>query len=375
MNIDQIIELQEQAWHLQSEGKLEEAALACREALRLVEEAEGDVSPDIANLLNDLAEIESDRQNFRGALELAKRAQAITDTLGDNFTGETAGQVKGRTLRLLGTIHTRLSDYVQAETVLQTALAAAVAEFGEASAETAAARNDLGVLYKHWGGFDEALQLYEQALHSIDAESPQAGTLHHNIGGILHAQGKYAAAEAPARKAWDISRTQLGEEDPRTMVDAVAYAAVLDGLERYGESEPIYRTALRIIERVQGTDHFEIAAILHNLAALLAAHGRYAEAEQAYRRALVIKENLLGHHAVETALTRHNLGSMLCSLGRRQEALPLLESAVAVLEKKLMPCHPGLVRARENLKSAIQDNKAELCACLSFYTSCRHGRG
>ena len=87
---------------------------------------------------------------------------------------------------------------------------------------------------------------------------------------------------------------------------------------------------------------------------ILAARGRYAEAEQAYRRASVIKENLLGPHAVETALTRHNLGSMLCSLGRRQEALPLLESAAAVLEKKLMPCHPGFLRARENLQSAIQ---------------------
>src|SRR5437868_4871191 len=38
MNADRAIELQEQAWRLQAEGKLDEAFLACGEALRLMEE-------------------------------------------------------------------------------------------------------------------------------------------------------------------------------------------------------------------------------------------------------------------------------------------------------------------------------------------------
>ena len=64
MNAGRAIELQEQAWSLQAEGKLDQALIACREALRLMEESEGPDSPDAANLLNDLAEIENDRQNF-----------------------------------------------------------------------------------------------------------------------------------------------------------------------------------------------------------------------------------------------------------------------------------------------------------------------
>jgi len=357
MNFDQAIELQEQAWSLQSQGKLEEASMACREALRLVEEAEGTWSPDIANLLNDLAEIECDRQSFREALKLAKRAQTIVRRVGDGFRGETAQRIWVRTLRLLGTIRTTLGEYAHAETDLQSALAITLCEFGEASVETAEARNDLGVLYKHWGRFEEALRLYENALQSIGKESPEAGTLYHNIGGILHAQGKYAAAEEPARKAWDISRGRLGEDDPKAMVDAVAYAAVLDGLERYEESEPIYHRALKIFEMGHNPDHFEIAATLHNLAALLATSRRYGEAEQSYRRALAIKQKLLGADAVETPLTGHNLGSMLLSLGRSQEGLPLLKSAVAVLEKNLVPRHPCLLRARENMLNAIREHR------------------
>ena len=77
MTIERAIELQEQSWTLQAEGKLDEASCACREALRLIDLSEGANSPDVANLLNDLAEIEQERQNFAEALALAERARSI----------------------------------------------------------------------------------------------------------------------------------------------------------------------------------------------------------------------------------------------------------------------------------------------------------
>jgi hypothetical protein len=73
MTVARAVELQEQSWTLEAEGKLDEASCACREALRLMECAEGRDSPDVANLLNDLAEIEQERQNFAEALALAMR--------------------------------------------------------------------------------------------------------------------------------------------------------------------------------------------------------------------------------------------------------------------------------------------------------------
>lgn len=354
MNVERAIELQEQAWRLQADGKLEDALIACREAMRLIEESEGPDSPDVANVLNDLAEIESERQNFLTALALAGRSQAIADAMGDRFAGETAARIRIRTLGLLGAVRRTLGDYARAEADLQNAVVTAAAEFGDASREVAEARNNLGVLYKHLGRFDEARILYEQALRSIGGESVEGALIYHNIGGILHAQGNFSAAEEPARKAWDISRRLLGEDDRQTIVDAAAYAAVLDGLERYNESEPIYRRALAFFETAYGPYHYEVAANLHNLAALLAARGHYQEAEEHYRRALAIKEKLLGAESPDVALTRHNLGNMLNRAGRHAEAVPLLENAVAVLEKRLTPRHPHLMLARENLQNAIR---------------------
>ena len=386
MNTGRAIELQEQAWSLQAEGKLEEALLACRQALRIMEEAEGPDSPDVANLLNDLAEIEEQRQNFAAALALAGRARAIEDVLGrprpdgrgwkwrpspapeggghvisenapgDRFAGETAARIRARTLALLGTIRRVQGDYAGAESDLKMALAVA-AEFGEASEEAAEARNNLAVLYKYWGRFEDGLRLYEEALHSILAVHGEAclasAVIYHNIGGILHSQGDFAAAEEPGRKAWDISRQIMGEDDPRTMLDAAAYAAILDGLERYGESERIYRRALATFEKAIGPEHYEVAATLHNLAAVLVTGGHLEEAERYYRRSLGIKEKLLGAESPDAALTRNNLGSLLTIAGRPREAAPLLESAVAILEKRLTSEHPHLAVARENLQKAL----------------------
>jgi len=357
MNTDRAVELQEQAWKLQAEGNLEQAAVTCRNALLLLEESGEAGSPDAANLLNDLAEIENERQNFKVVLALAERAQEIEDRLGDCFTGAAAAQICAKTKGLIGEICRLHGDFPRAEASLNEALQILATEFGEASVEVAEARNNLAVFYKYSGRFDEGLRLYRQSLRTLTAiygeDCLASSVIYHNIGGILHSKGDFTAAEPPGRKAWTISRRLLGEDDPRTLFDAVACAAILDGLQRYGESETIYRRVLAIFEATFGPEHYEVAANLHNLAAVLCTRGDLDEAEQFYRRALAIKEKLLGADSPDAALTRNNLGALLNLAGRPEEATGLLQSAVAVLQDRFTPDHPHLALARANLKSAL----------------------
>ena len=357
MTIDRALELQARAWTLQAEGKLEDACAACVEALQLTEKCEGSDSPDAANLLNDLAEIECDRQNFQPALAYAERALAIEKTQVNGFTGETAARIRLKTLALVGELRRVQGDYVCAENDLQDAVKLSIEEFGETSEESAQALNDLAVLYKYCGRFDEGLRLYREALRLTIAirgeECLTACTIYHNMGGILFSKGDFAGAKPYAEKAWELSQRLLGESDPRTMADAAAYAAILDGLGRYDESELIYRRALAVFEKSFGPVHHEVAATLHNLGAVLVAQGNYKEAEENYRRALTIKERLLDPDSPDVALTRSNLGSLLNVLGRRSESVPLLKNAVAILETRLTPAHPQLALARENLRKAL----------------------
>jgi tetratricopeptide (TPR) repeat protein len=357
MNTQRAAELQEQAWNLQAEGKLDEAATAVRRALLLLEGSGEADSPDAANLLNDLAEIESERQSFQEALVLAERAHSIEDQLSGGFAGEGAAQIRARTMGLIGEICRMLGDFVRAEVSLKEALGIVAAEFGDASEHVAEAWNNLAVLYKASGRFDEGLSLYQQALDSVVKVNGEdclaCSVIYHNIGGILHSKGDFTAAESPGRKAWEISRRLLGEDDPRTLFDAVAYAAILDGLQRYAESEAIYRRALVTFEKTFGPEHYEVASNLHNLAAVRCTRGDLDEAEKLYRRALAIKEKLLGEESPEAALTRNNLGALLNRKGRPKEAAAMLQSAVETLQSRLAPDHPHLAFARANLESAL----------------------
>jgi tetratricopeptide (TPR) repeat protein len=352
MSEQQAIELQQRSWQLQSEGRFDEAAQAAREALRLIEESTGSQSPDVANLLTELADIEHQRGDYPAALSNAERARCIEDTLGPEFVGEDAARIRLRTLASIGATWRTLGEYARAELHLEAALAVARSQFGDGSEDLAIAQNDLAVLYKYWGRFDDAERLYRLALASLVALHGEEGLpcagLYHNIGGLLHARGDFALAESPARRAWQISQRYLGEDHAQTVLDAVAYAAVLEGLKRYEECERIYRAALPILERTFGERHVESAALLHNLAAVVDVRGDLDQAELLYRRALALRETLLGESHPDVALTSSNLGQLLARRGQTAEARRLLERAVVILQRS-NPTHPHLAAVAAHL--------------------------
>jgi tetratricopeptide (TPR) repeat protein len=356
MNTTRAMELQESAWACHSRGELDQARDLTLEALRLVQTVEGPASHDAANLLNELAELELDRADLGGAWAFARQAHEVEVGWRDAPSSDDATRIRVKTSSVLGSIRQAQGRYQLAEAHLTEALALA-RELGDGSEEAALARNALGVLYKFWGRFEDALSLYERALDALSAlhgeDSLAVGVVLHNIGGARHAQGRFSDAAEPGRKAWLISRAHLGATHPRALADATAYAAILDGLERYAECETICRDAHAALESSLGPDHYEVASTLHNLAAAVEAQGRAEEAEQLYRRALAQKLRLLGEDHPDVALTCNNLGRLLIDMGRVDESVQLLETAVAILDNRLLPSHPARLAATSNLERAV----------------------
>jgi tetratricopeptide (TPR) repeat protein len=355
MSLDLAADLQRRAWTLQEEYRFDEAAALLREAIDAASTCGEEGALDVANLLNDLAEIEFERGDIAASLDTARLAHAAADRDRASID-ETGARIRLRSLERSATAARALGHFGDAERDLRDALQVADTMFGRTSFEWAQIANSLGMVYKYSGRWDEAGQLYAEVLRTVsatDGESADAlASVYHNIGGLLHARGDYAGAEPPARKAWRLSRETRGSDDIQTMVHAVAYAAVLDGLDRWDESIPIYRQALTIFERLYGPDHPEVGATLHNLGAVLAATGSHDEAEDCYRRALTVAERTIGTDAPATALTRQNLGQLLCTVGRREEGLLLLESAIRAFEVCLPASHPYIAAARKNVEQA-----------------------
>ncbi|MEK7829941.1 MAG: tetratricopeptide repeat protein, partial [Acidobacteriota bacterium] len=95
---------------------------------------------------------------------------------------------------------------------------------------------------------------------------------------------------------------------------------------------------------------YEIAISLNNLAALYANTNRAEQSEPLYRRALAMKEKLLGASHPDVALSLNNLGVLLKSLGRREEAADAYRRALEIFEKTLDADHPKLKAVRANLE-------------------------
>src|SRR5207237_486877 len=122
------------------------------------------------------------------------------------------------------------------------------------------------------GRFDEAVVFYGQALPMLKAEARRSGerdalaTLYHNLGGIEHARGRYAAGEPHARRSVALREAARGPDDVAVAADVAALAALVEGRGRLDEAAALYGRALAIFRRKLGPRSAEVALDLAGLA-------------------------------------------------------------------------------------------------------------
>jgi len=76
----------------------------------------------------------------------------------------------------------------------------------------------------------------------------------------------------------------------------------------YAKAEPLLQEALRIRQKVLGSEHPDTANSLNNLAGLYQVMGEYAKAEPLQREAIQIYQKALGPEHSDTATMIENLG-------------------------------------------------------------------
>ncbi|MER7820756.1 tetratricopeptide repeat protein [Streptomyces sp. NPDC096153] len=208
------------------------------------------------------------------------------------------------------TAHRMRGQYAVAERLLVTALSRV--EEQATAEDVVAVYNELGVLFKYSGKFEAAADFYERALGRLSGNGgPELATLHHNIAGLAHARGDYAAAEEPARKAVAIRTEALGPEHPDVAADYAALAPILLEIGEAEEAESLLRKALRIFDNAYGADHYEVGIAAGNLAAVIHQAGRREEAMAHYERSLAVLERALGPEHPELAPVLNNYAQLI----------------------------------------------------------------
>lgn len=128
-----------------------------------------------------------------------------------------------------------------------------------------------------------------------------------------------------------------GEDDLRVALTLTSLAQAYEGQRKFVDAEPRYLEALRILRKVRGAVHPDVAAILNNLGVLHRMHGQYPEAEQYLQQALSIKEAAHGPSHPDVALTLSNLAQLHVAKGEYEMAAPLYERSLGIYEQTYGP--------------------------------------
>jgi CHAT domain-containing protein len=243
-------QLNQQVIELYRAGRYGEAIPLATEALQIRETALGPEHPDVAQSLNNLAELYRLQGNYIAAEPLYQRALRIRETA-------------------LGPDHPWVAFSL----------------------------NNLASLYRVQGNYGAAEPLIQRALRiwetALGPDHPDVALSLNNLAELYRVQGNYGAAEPLFQSTLRILETSLGPDHPDVAQSLNNLALLYQAQGDYGAAEPLFQRALRIYESALGPDHPDVAVSLNNLAGLHYAQGKTTEAVRYLSKGLAIEEQHL----------------------------------------------------------------------------------
>jgi CHAT domain-containing protein/Tfp pilus assembly protein PilF len=201
------------------------------------------------------------------------------------------------------------------------------------------------------GKYADAVLLAQAMVANLEKGPPSrdfAGALN-NLAQLYAEQGRDGETEPLYKRALAILEKTAGLDSVAMAPELNNLAALYQRQERYAEAEPLFKRALSLREKAFGSAHPDVGQSLNNLATLYEKQERHADSEPLFRRALAIYEKAAGpdHPAVATLLS--NLGQVEKSEGRYADAEPTIKRSLAIREKALGADHPDVARSLNNL--------------------------
>jgi serine/threonine-protein kinase len=247
------------------------------------------------------------------------------------------------TLTLLTKAQMSRGAYARGRDLARRALAIQERRLGREHLEVANTLGQLGVAHWRLGDLAAAKQSLER---SLAIKEKLLGPQHRDLGGILNnvailrwQEGDSAGARALYERALAIFEGAHDPDHPYVIRTVHNLAMVFRQTGDLQQSRALNERALASRRKILAPDHPEIAESLNDLGDTLLAAGQLQEARQAFTEALAIREKALGpdHEYVGTTLL--NLGQTLTALGETTAARRHLERALALYRAALGPEH------------------------------------
>jgi tetratricopeptide (TPR) repeat protein len=343
---------------LQKSGRSADAEVALREALtlqtRLVQEADSKgadagkartLKSDTARTLQTLAGAIWDR-DLNEAMPVMQSAVAMQRAV----WGSEPHPDYAAALNDLGLMLRDHGDYDESEKLLREALAMEQRLVGDRHAQTALYLNNLAQVMQLRGDLPGAASTFRQAL---DIQRALLGNTHrdvantlNNLAFVLSDQGDIRGALQTEGEALDIYRKLFPGDNPdvaRTL-NKLGYWYTETG--DYGSAERYLAEALGMRRRLFGESHPDIASSLVNVAILQVATRHYPEALSAARTATEIFTTSVSATSWKTAIAKSVGGAALAGMGNYSEAERQLLDGYTIInnDRGALPMYRSLTR-------------------------------
>jgi len=169
------------------------------------------------------------------------------------------------------------------------------------------------------------------------------------LGNTYRALGQYEPAELHLKRAIELRRAELGEDDLETLQSQPVLAVVYLKQGRYGDAEPLMVAVVEAWRRMLGAEHGDTLAAMNNLAQLYRRQGRFDEAEPLMVEVLEGQRRARGEEDRRTLGFLNNLGILYFQQGRYDQAEPLLGEALEARRRVLGVDHPHTLASMSSL--------------------------
>jgi len=246
-------------------------------------------------------------------------------------------------------------DFETAMTSARDAESTAREMYGEEHPVLASCMNNIGLLQKTQGFYDDAVKTFEEAArvyyHSVGPESRSTATTFHNLALCYKAVADRETSEHRKLSALDQAqitfedalkscKVALGDDHPTTALSASGLASVLRELAQRSNlkkkarkdmerAESLHMEAFRSLESSEKhANSLAMATVANNFAyhiKQIQDEERYNDAVNLYLRAVETRLQRLSPTHPDTITARHNLAEMMIVLGRDEDAALIQE--------------------------------------------------
>jgi tetratricopeptide (TPR) repeat protein len=240
--------------------------------------------------------------------------------------------LEAEALARIGSATVEISQFAEAERVLEAALQAAVASHHDDLLPEISALLVWTAGYQgRYGDADRWRRFAESSIERTGGENTLSyAWLLNNVGVVYHVQRKLDESLEYQQRAQVIKERILGPDDPDVASSLGNESLTLNTLGRPKEALALNQRAIGILERTLGALHPRVANELSNRGEILMHGGAFEEALGVYEKAQRIWEHAVGPNDPAVAYALTGVGRALTALERPSEALGPLRRALEI---------------------------------------------